>query len=317
MPPTEKPSVEVPPLAGRTALVTGASDGLGLGLARRLALAGAEVIMPVRDQDKGARAARRIREDAPGAKVDVRALDLASLDSVGRLAGGLLAEGRPIHIMINNAGVMTPPDRRTTADGFELQFGTNHVGHFALVGHLLPLLRAAGARVTSMSSLGARSGTLSWDDLQYERRYDAMKAYNQSKLALMLFALELDRRSRAAGWGLSSNVAHPGLTLTNLQSSGWNMGRGRESLRTRAFRGAARALPFLVQRVETGVLPALYAATDPKARGGVFYGPGGIGHLTGGPVEQEVYPSARGEDDARRVWEVSERLSGVSVPGTP
>ena len=311
--PRTKDDIAVPDLTGKLAVITGASDGLGFGLAGRLARAGAEVIMPVRNPAKGAAAAERIRAATPGARVSTRPLDLASLASVAALGRALHEEGRPITLWINDAAVMTPPTRHVSADGFELQFATNYLGHFALVAHVLPLLRAGGARVTTMSSMAARNGRIDFDDLQCERRYVPMDAYGQSKLATMLFALELDRRSRADGWGITSNVAHPGLTMTNLQGSGPNLGRTTPGPMSRFFPLVAR-LPFLVQRVETGILPALFAATSPAARGGAFYGPGGIAHLTGAPVEQTLYRPARDEGVARRLWEVSEALSGVHFP---
>ncbi|MFG2047429.1 SDR family oxidoreductase [Micromonospora sp. NPDC048935] len=303
----------VPNLTGKLAVVTGGSDGLGLGLATRLARAGAEMVLPVRNPAKGAAALDAVRAAAPGAVVSTRELDLASLDSVAALADTLLDEGRPIHLLINNAGVMTPPTRHATAEGFELQFGTNHLGHFALTGRLLPLLRAGRARVTTMSSSAARSGRLDWDDLQSTHRYAAIRAYNASKLATLHFGLELDRRSRAGGWGIVSNVAHPGTTMTNLYASGPNLGRSRPSLHHSIMSRLAR-WGVLVHSVDAGLLPALYAATSPQARGGAFYGPDGLGQFTGKPTELAVYRSARGTDDAARLWTVSERLVGVEFP---
>ena len=311
---------DVPDLTARLAVVTGASDGLGLALATQLALAGAELILPVRNRVKGAAALARIRDVAPGAVIELRDLDLASLDSVAAFSTSLIEEGRPIELLVNNAGVMTPPTRQVTADGLELQLGTNHLGHFALVARLLPLLRAdrsdpagRGARVTTMSSFGARAGRFDWDDLQSERGYVPMRAYTRSKLAIMLFALELDRRSRAGGWGLTSNVAHPGLTSTNLQHAGPNLGRAKESRMGALFQRLASA-GVLVQHVETGILPALYAATSPQARGGAFYGPVGFGHLTGPATEQRIYRSARDQEAADRIWTVSEHLTKVTFP---
>ncbi|GAA1645070.1 SDR family oxidoreductase [Actinoplanes couchii] len=182
-------------LAGRLAVVTGASDGVGLIVATRLAAAGAEVILPVRNRRKGDAALARIRREHPRAVVSLRDLDLSSLASVTALAATLTGEDRPVHLLINNAGVMTPPQRQTTADGFELQFGSNHLGHFALVGQLLPLLRAGHARVTSQLSVAANGGSINWDDLNWERSYDGRHAYSQSKIAFGLFGLELQRRS--------------------------------------------------------------------------------------------------------------------------
>jgi NAD(P)-dependent dehydrogenase (short-subunit alcohol dehydrogenase family) len=305
---------EIPGQAGKLAVVTGASDGLGLEIATRLAAAGADLVLPVRNRPKGAAAAARIRAAAPHASITTADLDLASLASARALGDTLMTAGRPVDILINNAGVMTPPTRHETEDGFELQFGTNFLGHFALTAGIFPLLREASARVTTMSALAARSGALQWDDLQYQGEYAAMKAYGQSKLAEMLFALELDRRSRAGGWGIVSNTAHPGLTLTNLQTSGWNLGRDKPSMRTAVFRLAPRLFPFLVQRPGTGALPTLYAATSPDARGGAFYGPDGFAHLTGGPAEQKLYRTAEDPGSASRIWAEAERLAGVSFP---
>jgi NAD(P)-dependent dehydrogenase (short-subunit alcohol dehydrogenase family) len=297
--------VSVPDLTGKLAVVTGGSDGLGRALAERLARAGAEVILPVRNAAKGAAAARQIR-----GTVSTRPLDLSSLDSVAALADGLTADGRPIHILVNNAGVMAPATRHVTADGLELQFETNYLGHFALVGRLLPLLRAGRARVTTQSSIAARSGRIAFDDLQSSRNYSPMRSYGLSKLATMLFGLELDRRSRAFGWGLTSNVAHPGFTSTNLQSAGPNMGRAKPSPMDPIFKWMARR-GFLVQNVETGILPALYAAVSPAAEGGRFYGPDGFLHLTGSAADQKIYRSGRDADIAARLWDESARLADV------
>jgi NAD(P)-dependent dehydrogenase (short-subunit alcohol dehydrogenase family) len=295
-------------LRGKLAVVTGASDGIGLGLARSLARAGAEVILPVRNPVKGRAAQAQINGNS-----SLRTLDLASLESVAALADTLNAEGRPIDILVNNAAVMTPPARHTTVDGFELQFGTNYLGHFALVARILPLLIAGRARVTTQVSFGAKSGKLNWTDLQYERNYSPWGAYNQSKLATMLFGLELDRRSRANGWGVTSNVAHPGLTSTNLQTAGPTMG-GQSSPFDAVFRRLAK-IGWPVQTVEGGLRPALYAATDPATEGGKFYGPRGPGHFTGAAAEQKIYPSARNAADATRLWDISAELAHVEFAG--
>lgn len=302
--------VDVPDLTGRRAVVTGGSDGIGLGLAGRLAAAGAEVILPVRNPEKGQRAVERITAENPGATVGVRRLDLSSLQSVADLAGELTAEERPINILINNAGVMNPPQRQTTADGFELQWGTNHLGHFALTARLLPVLRAGHARVTTQSSISAASNAINWDDLNFERSYAVGKAYSQSKIANLMFGLELDRRSRAAGWGISSNVAHPGVTATNLLAAQPHMGRASDTLSVRVIRLLSR-IGVGTQTVDQGLLPALFAAVHPDAEGGRFYGPRGFQHLTGAPAEQEIYRPARDASDAARLWELSERLVGV------
>ena len=299
--------ITVPDLTDRRAVVTGASDGIGLGIATRLAAAGAQVVLPVRNPAKGARALATIRETAPDADVSLRELDLSSLASVAALGQTLREEDRPIHILINNAGVMTPPERQVTADGFELQFGTNHLGHVALVRELLPLLRAGRARVTSQISVAANQGAINWDDLNWERSYNGMKAYSQSKIALGLFGLELERRSAAQGWGITSNLSHPGVAATSLLAARPEVGRDRDTLGRRVIRTLSAA-GILVGTVASAGLPALYAATSPAAVGGGFYGPAGPGHLGGRPAEQSLFSRLRSPDDARRIWEVSERL---------
>lgn len=306
--PRRTTDITVPDLTGKRALVTGASDGMGLGIAERLAAAGAEVVLPVRNPRKGEDAIARIRRNHPKARVSLRSLDLSSLDSVAALGDTLRGEGHPIHILVNNAGVMTPPERQTTADGFELQFGTNHLGHFSLAGHLLPLLRAGRARVTSQVSVAARSGAINWNDINWERSYDGMRAYGQSKIAFGLFGLELERRSRAGGWGITSNLSHPGVAPTNLLSARPELGRDRDTLGVRLIR-AMSSRGILLGTVETAKFPALMAATDPAAGPGVLYGPSGLGHLGGPPAEQRLYPPLRDTEDAERIWEVSERLT--------
>ncbi|KLO31980.1 SDR family oxidoreductase [Mycobacterium haemophilum] len=304
----------VPDLSGKLAIVTGANSGLGFGLARRLSAAGADVVMAIRNRAKGEAAIKEIHAGVPDAKLAIKSLDLSSLAAVAALGEQLNAEGRPVDILINNAGVMTPPERDTTTDGFELQFGSNHLGHFALTAHLLPLLRAAkGARVVSLSSLAARTGRIHFDDPQFEKSYAAMSAYGQSKLAVLMFARELDRRSREAGWGITSNAAHPGLTKTNLQISGPSHGRQRPALMERLYKTSWRFTPFLWQEIDEGILPALYAAATPQAEGGAFYGPRGIYEAAGGGVAPAKVPKrASNDSDCRRLWELSEQLTGVS-----
>ncbi|MCJ1712453.1 SDR family oxidoreductase [Clavibacter michiganensis subsp. phaseoli] len=304
--------IPVPDLTGRRALVTGGSDGIGLALATRLAGAGAEVLLPVRDRRKGEVAVARIRERHPTARIALHDLDLASLDSVAALADRLAEEGAPLHLLVANAGVMTPPERRTTADGFELQLGTNHLGHFALVGRLLPLLRAGSARVVSQVSVAAAQNAVRWDDLQWERRYDAMRAYSSSKIALGLFGLELQRRSAAGGWGITSDLAHPGVAPTSLLAARTATGRSRDGLDVRTIRLLSR-LGILVGTVESAALPALLAATT-DGDGGRMFGPGGPGHLGGAPAEMAPFSRVADRDDARRVWALSEELTCVRFP---
>ncbi|GAB2585273.1 short chain dehydrogenase [Paractinoplanes abujensis] len=305
------PDLTIPDLTGKIAVVTGASDGMGLGIAARLAKAGAEVVMPVRNRLKGEKAIARIKQEHPKAAVSLRDLDLSSLASVAALGTTLRDEERPIHLLINNAGVMTPPSRQTTADGFELQFGSNHLGHFALVAHLLPLLRAGRARVTSQLSVAANSGSINWDDLNWEKSYNAGRAYSQSKIAFGLFGLELERRSQAGGWGITSNIAHPGIAPTNLLAAQPHMGRAKDTTSVRLIRTLSRH-GILAGTPDSGALPALMAATSPEARGGLFYGPSGLGHLSGAPAEQALYSRLRSPEDAERIWRISENLTGAT-----
>ena len=307
-----QPDLTVPDLSGKLAVVTGASDGVGLGLATRLAAAGAEVVMPVRNAGKGEAVIAGIRQRYPLAALSLRALDLSSLASVEALGATLREEQRPIHILVNNAGVMTPPGRQTTEDGFELQFGSNHLGHFALVSHLLPLLRAGHARVTSQLSIAANERAINWDDLNWERSYDGRDAYSQSKIASGLFALELQRRSQAGGWGITSNICHPGVAPTSLLAARPEIGRAKDTAGVRIIRALSRR-GILLGTPESAALPALLAATAPDG-GGRFYGPSGPGHLGGPPAEQALYSRLRSEDDARRIWRISENLTRTAFP---
>lgn len=308
--PRKNTDLVIPAQHGARAVVTGASDGIGLGIASRLAAAGAEVILPVRNREKGEAAIARIRGTVPDASLSLRDLDLASLESIAALAATLREEGTPISILINNAGVMTPPTRRTTSDGFELQFGANHLGHFALTGGLLPLLVEGKARVVSQISVAADSGAINWSDLQWERSYNGMRAYSQSKIAFGLFGLELDRRSRSEGWGIRSLLSHPGVAPTNLLAAQPELGRSTQTMARRVIDALSRR-GILLGTPETAGLPALYAATAPDAVGGGFYGPSGLGHLGGGPGPQKLYSRLRDDAAAARIWQISEELTGV------
>jgi NAD(P)-dependent dehydrogenase (short-subunit alcohol dehydrogenase family) len=262
------PDIDVPDLSGRLAIVTGANSGLGFALTSRLAAAGAEVVLAVRNWAKGEEAIARIRADVPTARLRMLPLDLSSLDNISTFAAMFTAEGRALDLLINNAGVMMPPKRGTTADGFELQFGSNYLGHFALTAHLLPQLRAAGnARVVSLSSILARAGRFDWNDLQGEKYYSPQRSYGLSKLSMLVFARELQRRSDAAGWGIRSLAAHPGSTLTNLQVTGPQSG-GTSGGAMTAYLKLTSGIPWLWQQAPQGILPALYAATAKDAVGG-------------------------------------------------
>jgi NAD(P)-dependent dehydrogenase (short-subunit alcohol dehydrogenase family) len=306
-------AVAVPDLHGRLAVVTGTTSGVGLGLATRLSAAGAEVIMPIRNQAKGEAAVAHIRATVPDATLAIKQLDLASLASVAALGEELNAEGRPIDILINNAAVIAHRKRVTTVDGFELQFATNHLGHFALTGHLLPLLRAASSpRVVTVSAMAARNGRIRFDDLHFERGYSPMRAYSQSKLANLIFARELNRRSREAGWGVLSNAAHPGMSKPDPQFIG--QGQTKPSMNERFMQLSQRLMAFMWQEIDEGIKPALYAATSRHAVGGAFYGPHGLLEAAGGGVQEAKIPTHANEADAHRLWEISEQLTGVRYP---
>ena len=294
---------EIPSQVGRTAVVTGATGGLGYETALALAKAGSEVILTGRDDQKGRSALEKIRREVTGVRATYERLDLASLASVVDFAQRMHAR-HSLDLLINNAGVMALPRRQTTADGFEMQFGTNHLGHFALTARLMPLLRrASGPRVVSVSSLAHRTGSIDFDDLQGARVYSPWKAYGQSKLACLMFALELQRRSDTAGWNLLSNAAHPGFARTNLFASGPG---GLVSVAT------GFAAPFFGHSATDGARPILFAATSPEARPGAYYGPGGFSELRGAPAPALIMPQARDAATAARLWEVSEKLAGTS-----
>ena len=290
--------------AGRTAVVTGANGGLGRATAQALAAAGAQVVLACRDTAKGEEAAAEIRGRTPGASVIVEPLDLASLDSVRDCAERLLSGCESLDLLINNAGVMAPGERRQTADGFELQIGTNHLGHFALTLLLLPRMEGRkGARVVTVSSIAHKIGKIRFDDLQSERSYGRWRGYCQSKLANLLFARELDQRLRAAGSTVASLAAHPGYAATNLQSAA-------PPAIDRAIFVVSNLL--LAQSAEKGALPLLYAATKPDLEGGLFIGPDGFEEQRGYP--KVVQPVLRGRDPAAAalLWEVSEELTEVA-----
>ncbi|MGJ9426004.1 SDR family oxidoreductase [Nesterenkonia halotolerans] len=305
-----KVETAVPDLSGRRAVVTGGSDGMGLQIAARIAAAGAEVVLPVRNRKKGEAAVSAIRRESPRSRVELADLDLSSLGSIAAFGQKVRDAGAPIHMLINNAGVMTPPARATTAEGLELQFGTNHLGHFALTAQLFPMLSAGRARVSTQLSVAARSGEINWSDLNWERSYSGMKAYQQSKIALGLFALELDRRSRAEGWGLSSNITHPGIAPTSLLAARPELGRAQPTHGRRLIRGLSRL--GLTGTVESAGMPAVVAATSADAEGGQFWSPSGFQRLAGAPGLQKLYAPLTDRDAAARIWTVSEELAGVS-----
>ena len=292
---------DMPGQHGRLAVVTGANTGLGFETARILAARGASVVLAVRDTDKGKAAAARIAGTAPGVNVTVQPLDLASLESIRAAAGELRARHPAIDLLVNNAGVMFPP-RQTTPDGFELQLGTNHLGHFALTGLLLEqMLPVPGSRVVTVSSQAHRiRARINFDDLQGERSYRRVAAYSQSKLANLMFTYELHRRLSSAATTTIAVAAHPGLASTEL---------------TRNSPAASAALARLIsQKPAMGALPTLRAATDPRVLGGQYYGPGGIFGTRGYPELARSSGQSRDTAIQRRLWTVSEELTGVTFP---
>lgn len=288
---------DIPDQSGRTAVVTGANSGIGFETARALAAKGARVVLACRSEEKGRDAERRLRAAVPDADARFEPLDLGSLASVRRFAEKFSAEEGRLDLLLNNAGVMMPPYGKT-ADGFETQLGTNHLGHFALTGLLLPRLRATpGARVVSVSSLAHFWGRIDFDDLQSERSYNPTRAYGQSKLANLLFARELQRRIEAARVDALSAAAHPGSTRTELQ---------RHS-------GLMNAIVAVFsQQPPEGALPTLYAATASGVRGGEYFGPSGFAGCLGPPGRARSSPRANDAAAARRLWDVSEQLTGVA-----
>lgn len=296
-------TADIPSQKGRCAIVTG-TGGLGFEDALALARAGAEVIVAGRNPYKGADAVAKIVEEVPKADVRFEQIDLASLQSVAAFVHRMRDQRQSLDLLVNNAGVMVPPQRQETVDGFELQFATNYLGHFALTAGLMPLLRAGkNARVVTLSSVAARRGAIDLADLNARNAYNPMKVYSQSKLACLMFALELDRRSKANGWGVASLAAHPGIARTDLLHNA----PGRFSVT-----GLARSLLwFLFQPAAQGALPTLFAAMSPAAQGGAYYGPDSMGETRGYPSEAKVPPQALDMDVSTRLWTASERFAGV------
>jgi NAD(P)-dependent dehydrogenase (short-subunit alcohol dehydrogenase family) len=293
---------DIPDQDGCLAIVTG-TGGIGFETALALARAGAEVVLAGRNAEKGNASVDRIRASVPGARIAFERLDLASLGSVAAFAEKMRGTRDGLDLLVNNAGIMVPPTRKVTEDGFELQLGTNHLGHFALTAQLLPLLRVRKAsRVVSVSSVAARAGKIDFDDLNAERVYRPMPVYSQSKLACLMFAFELQQRSDAGNWGIESIAAHPGVSRTDLLLN--STGRWDISRLARTF------LPFLFQPAAQGALPILFAATSPAARPGAYYGPDRLGETRGHPAPSRVPPQAQDRTAAARLWETSERLTG-------
>jgi len=299
---------QIPSQAGKTALVTGANSGIGYQAALELARNGAHVLLGCRNAAKGQAALERLMREASGASAEMVLLDMASLASIRAFAVGFAARRIALDLLINNAGVMALPKRELTTDGFERQFGTNHLGHFALTGLLIPELLAAPApRVVTVASIAHRRGKIEFDNLQSERSYSPRGAYNTSKLANVMFALELERRARGAGGKLVSIPVHPGVSRTSIIENGM------------APTGLVAAIIRVVAAVAfqsdaAGALPTLYAATAPEAKGGEYIGPDGFLGIKGSPVVETPKPQALDEAVAKRLWTVSEELTGVVYP---
>lgn len=307
---------DIPSQAGRRVLITGANSGIGYPTAVELARKGATVVLACRDQQRGEAAVQRLRAEVVGAQVELAILDLASLASVQEVAGRELERGLPLDVLINNAGVMAPSKRQQTRDGHEVQFGTNVLGHFALTGLLLPAMERAAAiatseatrpRVVTLASIAHKRGQIRFDDLQSRQRYSPMDAYQQSKLADLMFAFEMERRLEARSSGVMSLAAHPGVAKTNLFKVGSSTG-----LAAVVEKVIAGVIGALLNSDADGALPTLYAATAAEAVGGGYYGPQGFQEMRGGDVgEAQVAKQARDEAAAARLWSVCEELTGV------
>lgn len=310
-------AADIPSLANKRVLITGANSGIGFHTALKLARKGAHVLLACRNRERGEAALARLRSDSPGIEAELILLDLASQQSIHQVATAELARKRPLHLLINNAAVFAPPNRKETEDGFELQFGTNVLGHFALTALLLPALQqaanelppnsAARPRIVTIASIAHKRAHLNFDDLQSSRSYSPMGAYQQSKLANLLFTLELDRRLRAATSSIMSVAAHPGVAHTNLFQSG-DYSQFEKTLRS-LF---GHAIGIFLNSDSEGALPTLYAATSLDAKSGGYYGPQGFQEMRGHEVGP-AFISQQAKDPAlaARLWQTSEELTGI------
>jgi NAD(P)-dependent dehydrogenase (short-subunit alcohol dehydrogenase family) len=298
---------EIPDQTGKRALITGANSGIGYHAALELARKGAHILLASRDQARGEAALARLRREAPGASAELVVLDLAALAVVREFAAKLVAEGLPL---IDNAGVMAPPRRLETGDGFELQFGTNVLGHFALAGLLMPLLSIDTARIVTIASIAHKRGAIRFDDLQSTVSYSPMGSYAQTKLANLMLAFEMERRLRAAGSRVLSMAAHPGVANTNLFQNGQY-----NAIEKAIRKWMGVAIGAMLNTDAEGAIPTLYAATAPEAVGGGYYGPQGFQEMRGGDVGvAQVAPQAKDEAAAGRLWAACEKLTGVLWP---
>jgi NAD(P)-dependent dehydrogenase (short-subunit alcohol dehydrogenase family) len=302
-------AAQIPPQHGKLAYLTGANSGIGFHAALELARAGATVILACRDQAKAEAARNRILAEIPAAQLEIAQLDLASLASVRAAAQSFLATNRRLDLLVNNAGVMALPQRRLTPDGFELQIGTNHFGHFALTGLLLPSILQPSPtgppRIVTVSSIAHRGATMDFNNLNWEHDYKPWPAYRRTKLANLLFGFELHRRLARANVPAMSIVVHPGVSNTNLFAAGPGTGKGIEAVM------APLVIRLIAQSDAQGALPTLYGATSPDAQDGHFYGPNGFRQMRGYPVEVRAEQQAYDESLAAKLWQVSEQLTGV------
>jgi NAD(P)-dependent dehydrogenase (short-subunit alcohol dehydrogenase family) len=307
--PSEKPwtKKDMPALGGKLAIVTGGTGGLGYETALGLAEAGATVILAGRSDEKGKAALEKIQALVPTAAISFENADLGSLASVAEFCKRINARNQAVHILVNNAGVMMPPNRTTTSDGFELQFGTNHLSHFALTAQLLPSLRKeSGARVVNVASIAHRQGKINWSDLQAEKSYSPQGTYSQSKLANLLFTLELQRRSEEGAWGLTAISAHPGLSKTELINNGPG-----DTLLGKASRCM---VAIFSQDAANGALPTLFAAVAPEAKPAAYYGPKGFYEMKGPVAPAYLTREAKDSEAAKKLWDISVNLTGVTWP---
>lgn len=294
-------TTNIPSQKGKIFLITGANSGLGLGTTKALVKKGALVVMAIRNIDKGKEAINEILQETPDAKLDILQVDLSDLNSVKQFAKKFRSKYDKLDVLINNAGIMMPVQRIETKQGFEGQFGTNHLGHFVLTSELFDLIeKTPNSRIVTLSSLSAKmkAGNIYWDDLQFKKSYDKMNSYSQSKLANMMFGLELDNKLKEAGSNTISVLAHPGFTATNL---------------TRHMGLRGKILNFLMaQKLEMGILPSLRAATDTHAKSGEFYGPAKMNNSRGYPVLNELAEKALNLNDRQKLWKVSEELTNTT-----
>lgn len=301
---------KLPDLSGKTYAITGGNSGLGLEATKILAKKGARVVITSRSASKAKEALDQVRAHAPGADVDFVLLDLADAQSVTEAAAALKEKCPRVDALINNAGIMQPPETRTK-EGFELQFATNHLGHFRLNSQLFTHLQASSARIVPVSSIAHKYGSIQFDDLQFDKKYDPTVSYSQSKLANLLYAFELQRRLTKRGSSVTCMACHPGYSATNLQTAG--VGREGGSKFFRFLYGITNVV--MAQKAEHGSYPLVLAAADPSAEPGAYYGPTGLAQTRGPVGKSFVHPKAKDEQVARRLWEVSEKLVGPFFPG--